>query len=63
MLKYGNRDQSAKKKKIVKGQQMLPKSINHLSNADIVKKEKFRKRDLRKVEVVLRHRGLQWSED
>jgi hypothetical protein len=62
MVKYGARDQSSKKKKIIRGARIMGKSINQLSNTEIVKKNKFRPREYNKVEAILRHRGLEWAE-
>lgn len=61
MVKYGARDQSGKKKKVVKGKRTPIRSLHGLSNAEIVKKEKFRPREYSKVETVLQQRGLVWA--
>jgi len=61
MVKYGARDQSGKKKKIVKGNRTVIKTIAGLSNSEIVKKEKFRPREYSKVERYLDQRNLVWN--
>lgn len=38
------------------------KSVAMLTNKELLDKDRFRKRDLGKIEAVLRHRGLSWTE-
>lgn len=61
MVKYGARDPHGKKKKVTKGVRTPIKRVAALSNADIVKKEKFRPREYSKVERYLTQRGLVWA--
>lgn len=62
MVKFGARDQSGKKKKLDKnGNRHKVQNVAALSNAEIVKKEKFRPREYTKVEKYLTQRGLTWA--
>ena len=61
MVKYGPRDQSVKKKKIIRGQLVKARTVNALTNAELTDKSKFRPKEYGKVEAIQRNRGVTWA--
>ena len=61
MVKYGPRDQGVKKKKIVRGELLKARTVNGLTNKDIMNKDKFRPKEYSRVEAIHRTRGITWA--